>query len=117
MEKEGISVEKASEEMGKPESNRPPLGQEEKEQVEVVSLLAVEVALEVLVVWNQEVFVFLDLQAMEKLALEGKVGQFQILWRLASSDLVTCRRLSSNGSCKGARKQGKQARDHVWKPL
>ncbi|KAJ6776544.1 hypothetical protein OIU74_000679 [Salix koriyanagi] len=30
---------------------------------------------------------------------------------------VTCQRLSSNGSCKVARKQGKQARDQVWTPL
>ena len=43
MEKEGIWVEEASEEMGKLESNWPHLGQQEKEE-EV--LLAVEVALE-----------------------------------------------------------------------
>jgi hypothetical protein len=45
MEKEGIWVEEASEEMGKLESNWPHLGQKEKEEEEEV-LLAVEVALE-----------------------------------------------------------------------
>ncbi|KAJ6753518.1 hypothetical protein OIU79_026362 [Salix purpurea] len=98
-------------------SNWPHPGKEEKKQVEVVSLSAVEVASEVLVEWSLEVFVSLDFPAVEKLALEDKLGRIQILWRLASLDVVTCQRLSSNGSCKVARKQGKQARDQVWKPL
>jgi hypothetical protein len=54
---------------------------------------------------------------MEKLALEGKVGQVQILWLLAFLDLVTCQKLSSKGSCKEKRKQRQLARDQAWKPL
>jgi len=68
-------------------------------------------------VWNLEVFVSLHLLVMEKLALEGKVGQVQILWLLAFLDLVTCQKLSSNGSCKETRKQRQLARDQAWKPL
>ena len=67
--------------------------------------------------WNLEVFVSLHLLVMEKLALGGKVGQVQILWLLPFLDLVTCQKLSSNGSCKKTRKQRQLARDQAWKPL